>query len=43
MFSQPVGFIELGDKAIGGIIGAVFALFLMICVGALSIFYWYVI
>ncbi|EUB58162.1 Guanine nucleotide-binding protein G(s) subunit alpha [Echinococcus granulosus] len=40
MFSRPAEFGELSDKAIGGIIGAVFAIFLMLCcVGALSIFY----
>ncbi|VDK34406.1 unnamed protein product [Taenia asiatica] len=40
MFYRPVGFGEFSDKAIGGIIGAVFAIFLMLCcVGALSIFY----
>ncbi|KAL5109470.1 Receptor-type tyrosine-protein phosphatase gamma [Taenia crassiceps] len=40
MFYRPAGFGEFSDKAIGGIIGAVFAIFLMLCcVGALSIFY----
>ncbi|VDM16635.1 unnamed protein product [Hydatigera taeniaeformis] len=40
MFYRPSGFSEFSDKAIGGIIGAVFAIFLMLCCfGALFIFY----